>query len=90
MLPAALLKTTHILTKLSMGIKIAKRPTSISFSDADLASLNSMAVKRGKNKSAIISDALKLYVYISARRERGEELKWGEAKKDCSIPTLII
>lgn len=67
-----------------------KRTMTLNLTDAEMAVLDELALRRELTKTAIMRQALRLYQLVEARREAGDKVVFENVIKKEKVELLVV
>ena len=72
------------------GLAMSKRTMTLNLTDAEMAALESLCLKKDLNKTSVMRQALRLYQFVDQRVERGEKLFVEDEAKSSKAELVMI
>ena len=69
---------------------MSKRTKTLNLTDAEMAALESLCLKKDLNKTSVMRQALRLYQFVDQRVERGEKLFVEDEAKSSKAELVMI
>lgn len=68
----------------------SKKTMTLNLTDAEMAALEELSVKKDLSKTAVLRQALRLYQVVDSRIEKGEKFYFEDAAKNDKAEVMVL